>query len=68
MKCFEHLTPQRVNEKRYFYSVVDLNPCCDPNANYNILHETLTKPKDKHLPYKLNTHRHKTINGLLMVL
>ena len=41
---------------------LDSNPYCDPNENYNILHETLTKLKDKHLPYKFvkfNKHRHK---------
>ena len=27
---------------------LDSNPYCDPNENYNIFHETLTKLKDKH--------------------
>ena len=41
---------------------LDSNPYCDPNANYNILHETFTKLKDKHLPYKFvnfDKNRHK---------
>ena len=41
---------------------LDPNPYCDPNENYNILHETLTKLKDKHLPHKFvkfNKHRHE---------
>ena len=41
---------------------LDPNPYCDPNENYNILHETLTKLKYKHLPFKFfkfNKYQHK---------
>ena len=43
-------------------SQLDRNPYCDPNANYNVLHNHLVKLKDKHMPFKLvkfNKHRHK---------
>ena len=50
---------------------LDSNLYCDPNENYNIRHETLTKLKDKHLPISSSSSTNidiKIINGLLMVL
>ena len=43
-------------------SQLDRNPYCDPNVNYNVLHNHLVKLKDKHMPFKLvkfNKYRHK---------
>ena len=41
---------------------LDSNPSADPNANYNLLNNTLINAKKKHLPLKLvkfNKHKHK---------
>ena len=43
-------------------SMLDPNPYCDPNKNYNTLHNYLTEMKEKHLPYKFvkfDKYRHK---------
>ena len=32
---------------------------CDPDQNYNTVHDHHTKLKEKHLPYKFNEYRHK---------
>ena len=42
--------------------MLDPNPYCDPNKNYNILHNYLTQMKEKHIPYKFvkfNRYKHK---------
>ena len=48
-------------------SQLDRNPYCDPNVNFNVLHNHLVKLKDKHMPFKLvnsNNIDTKVVNGL----
>ena len=45
-------------------SMLDPNSYCDPNKNYNTLHNYLAEMKEKHLPYKFvkfDKHRRSVI-------
>ena len=43
-------------------AAINTDPYCNPNINYDILHDHLTQMKSKHLPYryvKFDKYRHK---------